>query len=81
MMKYVSNVISCVFSNVDKGSEGLCCLLRRRLSEVLDRFQVVLQQYKTALGPEASVLPHIEEEEQSDLSSPDTSEDEEDYTM
>jgi len=48
---------------------------------VLDRFQVVLQQYKTALGPKASVLPHIEEEEQSDLSSPDTSEDEEDNTM
>ena len=48
---------------------------------MLDRFQVVLQQYKTALGPEASVLPHVEEEEQSDFSSPHNSEDEEDNTM
>ncbi|XP_062257833.1 uncharacterized protein LOC133966820 [Platichthys flesus] len=62
----------------DTGSEGLCCLLRKRLSEVLDKFEVVLQQYKTALGPEASVLPHVEEEERSDRSIPDTSEDEED---
>lgn len=39
--------------------------------------QVVLQQYKTPLGLEVSVLLHVEEEDQSDLSSPDTSEDEE----
>ncbi|XP_051980811.1 uncharacterized protein LOC127642151 [Xyrauchen texanus] len=58
--------------DVDQGNEGLCCLLRRRLSEVSERFQVVLQQYKTALGPEASVLLHVEEEDQSGLSSPDT---------
>lgn len=43
---------------------------------------MVLQQYKTALGPEASVHLHIEEEEdQSALSSPDSSEDEEDITI
>ncbi|XP_051980628.1 uncharacterized protein LOC127641854 isoform X3 [Xyrauchen texanus] len=67
--------------DVDQGNEGLCCLLRRRLSEVSERFQVVLQQYKTALGPEASVLLHVEEEDQSGLSSPDTSEDEEENTI
>lgn len=38
---------------------------------------MVLQQYKTALGPEASSILHIEEEDQSVHSSPDTSEDEE----
>lgn len=49
------------------------------MSEVSEKLQVVLQQYKTALGPEASVLLQIEEEEedQSVHSSPDTSEDEE----
>ncbi|XP_034149558.1 uncharacterized protein LOC105009293 isoform X3 [Esox lucius] len=67
--------------DVDLGDEGLCCLLRRRLSEVSERFQVVLQQYKTALGPEASVLLHVEEENLSGLSSPDTSEDEEENTI
>ncbi|KAK9972431.1 hypothetical protein ABG768_025738 [Culter alburnus] len=65
----------------DKGNEGLCCLLRRRLSEVSERLQVVLQQYKTALGPEASVLLHVEAEDPSGLSSPDTSEDEEENTV
>lgn len=60
----------------DKGNEGLCCLLRRRSSVVSEGLQVVLQQYKTALGLEVSVLLHVEEEDQSDLSSPDTSEDE-----
>ncbi|KAK9981838.1 hypothetical protein ABG768_001362 [Culter alburnus] len=65
----------------DKGNEGLGCLLRRRLSEVSERLQVVLQQYKTALGPEASVLLHIEAEDPSGLSSPDTSEDEEENTV
>lgn len=64
--------------DVDKGKEGLCCLLRRRLSE---RLQVVLQQYKTALGPEASALLHVEAEDQSSPSSPDTSEDEEENTI
>ncbi|KAI9525701.1 hypothetical protein NQZ68_006250 [Dissostichus eleginoides] len=44
--------------------------------EASERLQVVLQQYKTALGPDASFLQH-EEESQSGLSSPDTSEDEE----
>ncbi|XP_028977256.2 uncharacterized protein LOC105009293 isoform X4 [Esox lucius] len=68
-------------NDVDLGDEGLCCLLRRRLSEVSERFQVVLQQYKTALGPEASVLLHVEEENLSGLSSPDTSEDEEENTI
>ncbi|XP_058639965.1 uncharacterized protein LOC131545300 [Onychostoma macrolepis] len=63
--------------DVDKGNEGLCCLLRRRLSEVSERLQVLLQQYKTALGPEASALLHVEVEDQGGLSSPDTSEDEE----
>lgn len=61
----------------DKGNEGLCCLLRRRSSVVTEGLQVVLQQYKTPLGLEVSVLLHVEEEDQSDLSSPDTSEDEE----
>ncbi|KAK9977019.1 hypothetical protein ABG768_018840 [Culter alburnus] len=65
----------------DKGNEGLGCLLRRRLSEVSERLQVVLQQYKTALGPEASVLLHVEAEDPSGLSSPDTSEDEEENTV
>ncbi|KAK9970033.1 hypothetical protein ABG768_028172 [Culter alburnus] len=65
----------------DKGNEGLCFLLRRRLSEVSERLQVVLQQYKTALGPEASVLLHVEAEDPSGLSSPDTSEDEEENTV
>ncbi|GAA6090390.1 uncharacterized protein LOC113636854 isoform X2 [Tachysurus ichikawai] len=63
----------------DKGNEGLCCLLRRRLSEVSEWLQVVLQQYKTALGPEASVLLHVEAEDPS--GSPDTSEDEEENTV
>ncbi|XP_060721178.1 uncharacterized protein LOC132842472 isoform X3 [Tachysurus vachellii] len=67
--------------DVDKGNEGLCCLLRRRLSEVSERLQVVLQQYKTALGPEASVLLHVEAEDPSGFSSPDTSEDEEENTV
>jgi len=48
---------------------------------VSERFQVVLQQYKTALGPEASVLLHVEEECQSGLSISDTSEDEEENTI
>ncbi|KAF4094529.1 hypothetical protein G5714_024551 [Onychostoma macrolepis] len=65
----------------DKGNEGLCCLLRRRLSEVSERLQVLLQQYKTALGPEASALLHVEAEDQGGLSSPDTSEDEEENTI
>ncbi|XP_047676152.1 uncharacterized protein LOC113658020 isoform X2 [Tachysurus fulvidraco] len=67
--------------DVDKGNEGLCCLLRRRLSEVSEQLQVVLQQYKIALGPEASVLLHVEAEDPSGLSSPDTSEDEEENTV
>ncbi|XP_058624140.1 uncharacterized protein LOC131535024 isoform X3 [Onychostoma macrolepis] len=67
--------------DVDKGNEGLCCLLRRRLSEVSERLQVLLQQYKTALGPEASALLHVEAEDQGGLSSPDTSEDEEENTI
>ncbi|XP_060743303.1 uncharacterized protein LOC132857349 [Tachysurus vachellii] len=67
--------------DVDKGNEGLCCLLRRRLSEVSERLQVVLQQYKTALGPEASVLLHVEAEDPIGFSSPDTSEDEEENTV
>lgn len=46
-----------------------------------EQLQVVLQQYKTALGPEASVLLHDEAEDQSGLSSPDTSEDEEENTI
>ena len=46
-----------------------------------EQLQVVLQQYKTALGPEACVHLHIVEEDQSDLSSPDSSEDEEDVTI
>ncbi|CAL8294689.1 unnamed protein product [Arctogadus glacialis] len=61
----------------DKGDEGLCSLLRRRNTEVSEGLQVVLQKYKTALGPEASVILNIEEEDQSVHSSPDTSEDEE----
>ncbi|XP_057217739.1 uncharacterized protein LOC130571061 isoform X2 [Triplophysa rosa] len=65
----------------DKGNEGRFCVLRRRLSEVSERLQVVLQQYKTALGPEASALLHVEAEDQSGLSSPDTSEDEEENTI
>ncbi|KAF4098004.1 hypothetical protein G5714_022012 [Onychostoma macrolepis] len=65
----------------DKGKEGLCCLLRRRLSEVSERLQVLLQPYKTALGPEASALLHVEAEDQGGLSSPDTSEDEEENTI
>ncbi|KAF4118211.1 hypothetical protein G5714_000262 [Onychostoma macrolepis] len=67
--------------DVDKGNEGLCCLLRRRLSEVSERLQVLLQQYKTVLGPEASALLHVEAEDQGGLSSPDTSEDEEENTI
>lgn len=62
-----------------KGNDGLCCLLRRRLAEVSERLQAVLQQYKTALGPEASVL-QIEEDNQIAISSPETNEDEEDNT-
>lgn len=46
-----------------------------------EQLQVVLQQYKTALGPEASVLLHVEAEDPSGLSSPDTSEDEEENTV
>lgn len=65
----------------DQANEGLCCLLKKQLSELLEQLQVVLRQYKTALGPEASVHLHIEEEDQSDLSSPDSSEDEEDVTI
>nr|XP_033960981.1 uncharacterized protein LOC117462773 [Pseudochaenichthys georgianus] len=62
--------------DVDKGNGGLGCTLRRKHAEASERLQVVLQQYKTALGPDASFLQH-EEESQSGLSSPDTSEDEE----
>ncbi|CAL8234900.1 unnamed protein product [Boreogadus saida] len=61
----------------ESGDEGLCSLLRRRNTEVSEGLQVVLQKYKTALGPEASVILNIEEEDQSVHSSPDTSEDEE----
>ncbi|XP_056456437.1 uncharacterized protein LOC130390471 isoform X2 [Gadus chalcogrammus] len=60
---------------------GLHCLLARRLAEVEERHQMVLQRYKTALGPLASVLLDVCEEEECDpmgLVSPDTSEDEED---
>ncbi|XP_033937549.1 uncharacterized protein [Pseudochaenichthys georgianus] len=62
--------------DVDKGNGGLGCTLRRKHAEASERLQVVLQQYNTALGPDASFLQH-EEESQSGLSSPDTSEDEE----
>ncbi|KAI9520655.1 hypothetical protein NQZ68_015575 [Dissostichus eleginoides] len=62
--------------DVDQGNGGLGCTLRRKHSEASERLQVVLQQYKTALGPDASFLQQ-EEESQSGLSSPDTSEDEE----
>ncbi|KAF3842479.1 hypothetical protein F7725_024430 [Dissostichus mawsoni] len=44
---------------------------KKKHSEASERLQVVLQQYKTALGPDASFLQH-EEESQSGLSSPDT---------
>ncbi|KAI9537927.1 hypothetical protein NQZ68_020910 [Dissostichus eleginoides] len=54
--------------DVDKGNGGLG--LRRKHSEASERLQVVMQQYKTALGPDASFLQH-EEESQSGLSSPD----------
>ncbi|KAF3833318.1 hypothetical protein F7725_026983 [Dissostichus mawsoni] len=57
--------------DVDQGNGGLGCTLRRKHSEASERLQVVLQQYKTALGPDASFLQH-EEESQSGLSSPDT---------
>ncbi|KAI4813958.1 hypothetical protein KUCAC02_003176, partial [Chaenocephalus aceratus] len=57
--------------DVDKGNGGLGCTLRRKHAEASERLQVVLQQYKTALGPDAAFLQH-EEESQSDLSSPDT---------
>ncbi|KAI4803000.1 hypothetical protein KUCAC02_006563 [Chaenocephalus aceratus] len=62
--------------DVDKGDGGLGCTLRRKHAEASERLQVVLQQFKTAFGPDASFLQH-EEESQSGLSSPDTSEDEE----
>lgn len=42
---------------------------------------MVLQQYKTALGLEAFAHLHIEEEDKSALSSPESSEDEEDITI
>ncbi|XP_026104653.1 uncharacterized protein LOC113097471 isoform X2 [Carassius auratus] len=80
-LQSLAMVLNNKLAEEDQGNEGLCCLLRRRLSEVSERFQMVLQQYKTALGPEASVLLHVEEEDQSDLSSPDTSEDEEENTI
>ncbi|XP_040908299.1 uncharacterized protein LOC121191220 isoform X2 [Toxotes jaculatrix] len=62
-------------------NEGISCLLRRQLSEVSEQLQVVFLEYKTALGPEASVHLQIEEEDHSALSSPDSSEDEEDITI
>ncbi|XP_041640498.1 uncharacterized protein LOC121508067 isoform X2 [Cheilinus undulatus] len=62
------------------GNKGLCCLLKKRLFEVLQRLEVVVQQYKTALGPVASTLLNVEDEENSGFSSPDTSEDEDEST-
>ncbi|CAL8335685.1 unnamed protein product [Boreogadus saida] len=56
---------------------GLHCLLARRLVEVAEQHQMVLQRYKTALGPLASVLLDVCEQYECDprgLSSPDTSE-------
>ena len=46
-----------------------------------EQLQVVLQQYKTALGPEASAHLQVEDEDQSALSSPDSSDNEEDITI
>ncbi|XP_076616610.1 uncharacterized protein LOC143339323 [Chaetodon auriga] len=65
----------------EQGNKGLCCLLKKQLSEVSEQLQVVLQQYKTALGPEASAHLQVEDEDQSALSSPDSSDDEEDITI
>ncbi|KAK1893430.1 ATP synthase gamma chain [Dissostichus eleginoides] len=47
--------------DVDQGNGGLGCTLRRKHSEASERLQVVLQQYKTALGPDASFLQQEEE--------------------
>ncbi|KAK2834617.1 hypothetical protein Q7C36_015318 [Tachysurus vachellii] len=56
--------------------QSLAVVLKNKMTE-----EVVLQQYKTALGPEASVLLHVEAEDPSGFSSPDTSEDEEENTV
>ena len=73
--------LHCVLSSLLVEDEnGLHCLLARSLSNVEERQQMVLQRYKSALGPLASVLLDVCEEEECDLmglSSPDTSKDEE----
>ncbi|XP_077088406.1 uncharacterized protein LOC143740227 [Siphateles boraxobius] len=63
-------------SEEDKQNNGLSCLCRRRLSEVSDTLKEVHLQYKAVLGPQGSAI-ELEEENESDFSSPDTSENEE----
>ena len=78
---YINVVGFSVLSLLVEDENGLHCLLARRLAEVEEQHQMVLQRYKTALGPFASVLLDVCEEEECDpmgLISPDTSEDEED---
>ncbi|ROJ25351.1 hypothetical protein DPX16_20164 [Anabarilius grahami] len=62
----------------NKRNKGLSCLCRRRLSEVSDTLKEVLLQYKAVLGPQGSVIEvEDKQENESDFSSPDTSENEE----
>ncbi|CAM4658775.1 unnamed protein product [Leuciscus chuanchicus] len=63
-------------SEEDKRNKGLSCLCRKRLSEVSDMLTEVHLQYKAVLGPQGSAI-ELEEENESDFSSPDTSENEE----
>ncbi|ROL52540.1 hypothetical protein DPX16_11645, partial [Anabarilius grahami] len=62
----------------NKRNKGLSCLCRRRLSEVSDTLKEVLLQYKAVLGPQGSIIEvEDKQENESDFSSPDTSENEE----
>ncbi len=71
-------VIWICFSLTDKRNKGLSCLCRRRLSEVSDTLKEVLLQYKAVLGPQGSAIElEDKHENESDFSSPDTSENEE----
>ncbi|XP_056130877.1 uncharacterized protein LOC130108061 isoform X2 [Lampris incognitus] len=60
----------------EEGSEGLRCLLIRRLSEVEGSLRLVLQHYQAALGPHASLLGGLDDEEESEPSSSEESEEE-----
>lgn len=75
-LKNQNAILQKALSVEDEGNEGVCCLLRRRLGDMSETLQTVLQQYKTALGPEATMFLQAEDDQMA-FSSPETSDSDE----